>query len=167
MDMATDVTLYAAKDPAIRNFGTGVKALACEPFETTGEETAGSIVRVAKVNADDIPLSLGICNDASAGTTDVDVGLFQIGAAIVSTTGAFSDKDCLADGISLASEHLPGSELSAMSSITVDNKGMSFAEIAGVDAADYPDGFELGIVFTGGNTNVGTVSLSGLIADGI
>lgn len=163
---ASDEVIYENGGLACENFGGGLKVLVVKPFDLSGSDEANSVFRLAKVNPNDIPVELHLLNAAELGLTDVDFGLCQIGKT-ASATGSFFDADVLADGVSFASAHVVGSELTILSNVALADFGKSFAELAGITAADYTEGLELIMKIKGASTAATTVSVTGILVEGV
>src|SRR3990167_1085216 len=67
-------------------------------FEMAAADDNGSIYKIGKLPSNAIPVRADIINDATAGATDVDLGLYR-------ENGVVADKDILLDGGDLSAGH--------------------------------------------------------------
>lgn len=91
-------------------------------FETEVADAAGDIKALFIVGAHEIPVSCKILNDAIAGATDIDVGLYRMDETA-------ADADALADGL----------DISAGSPITAPEDGLAALGIDEVKVKSFKD----------------------------
>lgn len=95
-------------------------------FETAAADAAGDIRRLFTVGAHEIPVQCDIVNDAIAGATDIDLGLYRKGV-----DGAVVDADALMDGTDISAGIAWASKTDGLSALAVEERGvLSFLEIA-------------------------------------
>jgi len=93
-------------------------------FETEAADAAGDIKALFRVGAHEIPVACRILNDAIAGATDIDVGLYRDSEVVV-------DADALADGLDISAGSAIGSPANGLSALGIDEvKGKAFYDIA-------------------------------------
>lgn len=93
-------------------------------FETEAADAAGDVKALFRVGAHEIPLECKIVNDAIAGATDIDLGLYRDSQVVV-------DKDALMDGANIAAGIAWGSATDGLGALTINERGvLSFYEIA-------------------------------------
>ena len=99
-------------------------------FETAAEDAAGDVKALFRVGAHEIPVSCKILNDAIAGATDIDVGLYRDSEVVV-------DADALADGLDISAGSAIGSPANGLGALGIDEvKNKSFFDIANDVATD-------------------------------
>ncbi len=93
-------------------------------FETEAADAAGDIKALFRVGAHEIPLECNIVNDAIAGATDIDLGLYRDDNTVV-------DADALMDGTDISLGVAWASATDGLSALSIDERGiLSFYEIA-------------------------------------
>lgn len=126
-------------------------------YEKTASDNDASVLRLGKVPITARPLVTlsKIGNDALTGATDVDVGLYKCGA-----NGAVIDKDCLSDGLNIASGAALGSERRAFQSVDIDEWNRSLKDIVESDGSTTIGDEEADVCLTGNTfgTAAGTIS---------
>jgi hypothetical protein len=139
-------------------------------FQIQASDSSGSIYRMFKnINANLIPVQLSVFNDAMAGSTNVDVQLFQpdLGVVTAATGAPGGDNIKLAAGLTLAAAHGHGAALSGLANIPVNRMDQRLFELAGETLANkISSGYDLCLV---GNTLggvAGWVTVIGLFAQG-
>lgn len=126
-------------------------------YEKTASDNDASVLRLGKVPVTAIPLvnlsKLG--NDALSGATDVDIGVYKCGA-----NGTVVDKDCLSDGLNIASGAALGSEIRAFQAVGLDEWNRSIKDIVESDNSTTIYDQEVDIALTGNTfgTATGTIS---------
>lgn len=156
--MATDKyvnTNLAAGQKVLPGVGGGGRILVLQgTYEKTASDNDTSVLRLGKAPANAIPLVTlsKIGNDALTGATDVDIGTYKPGAG-----GAVVDKDCLSDGLNIASGNALGSEARAMQAVGLDEFG---DDLRTLSAESVGDSEEYDIALTGNTfgTATGTIS---------
>lgn len=94
-------------------------------FETAATDAAGDVKRLFTVGAHEIPVSLRIMNDAIAGATDIDIGLYRPAGGVV------VDKDALVDGLDISAGLAYAASDVGLGALAVQEQGIrTFAEIA-------------------------------------
>ena len=104
---------------------SGVKPLVRTiTFETEAADAAGDIKALFRVGAHEIPLECWIINDAIAGATDIDLGLYRDSQVVV-------DADALMDGTDISAGIAYASRTDGLSALAVEERGiLTFYEIA-------------------------------------
>jgi hypothetical protein len=129
-------------------------------YEKTASDNDASVLRLGKVpsNARPLPTLSKLANDALTGATDVDVGLYKPNTA--GTTGAVVDKDCLSDGLDIASGAALGSERRAFQALGIDEWNRTLKEIVEADNSSTTGDEEYDVAITGNTfgTAAGTIS---------
>ena len=94
-------------------------------FETAAADAAGDVKRLFTVGAHEIPVKCEIINDAIAGATDIDLGLYRPAGGVV------VDRDALMDGANIAAGVAWASRTDGLSALGVEERGVrTFREIA-------------------------------------
>lgn len=94
-------------------------------FETAAADAAGDVKRLFTVGAHEIPLRCYIINDAIAGATDIDLGLYR------PNLGAVVDKDALLDGADISAGKAWSAAVDGLAALGVEERGTkSFYDIA-------------------------------------
>lgn len=94
-------------------------------FETAAADAAGDVKRLFTVGAHEIPVRCVIMNDAIAGATDIDLGLYRPNGGIV------VDRDALMDGADISAGKTEASPQSGLAALGVEEIGVkSFFDIA-------------------------------------
>ena len=111
---ATDAHKSSGVKPTIRTV----------TFETEVADAAGDIKALFRVGAHEIPVECYIINDAIAGATDIDLGLYRDDQTVV-------DADALMDGTDIAAGVAYASRTDGLSALGVEERGVkSFFDIA-------------------------------------
>lgn len=136
-------------------------------FEVAAGDDIASVYRIARLGANMIPLSLLIASDAAIDITDLDIGLYLPGP-----DGAVVDKDCFADGISLDTGYIFGSDLEGLISLPISDAGKKCWEITSVvaaktyTAANHPSEFDLALTANSEPGAAGTIAYRGMFLQG-
>ena len=131
-------------------------------FETAATDAAADVLVLAKgLSPRLVPVKIEINNDAIAGASDIDLGLYD------SDTGVVADADCFADGMNLSGAHAMGSELSGLSALGIDDIGDTLQEIIGDTNKSRPSGYDLCLTLNSEVTAAGTVSVRATFAQGL
>lgn len=94
-------------------------------FETAAADAAGDVKRLFTVGAHEIPVKCVIMNDAIAGATDIDLGLYRPNGGIV------VDRDALMDGTDISAGKTAASPADGLAALGVEELGVkSFFDIA-------------------------------------
>lgn len=111
---ATDAHKSSGVKPTVRTI----------TFETEAADAAGDIKALFRVGAHEIPLECRIVNDAIAGATDIDLGLYRDSEVVV-------DADALMDGTDISAGVAWASATDGLSALSINERGiLSFYEIA-------------------------------------
>lgn len=153
--------LYADSAIAAGNVARAAQASGVNPkvrtvtFETASTFAAGEIRRLFRVGAHEIPISCKIVNDAIAGATDVEIGLWR------PNLGAVVDQDCLLGTLDIAAGFNWGSEKNGLAALGVEVRGIqSFLEIAGDSiGAIIEDSYDVGMIFNSDVSAAGTITV--------
>jgi hypothetical protein len=126
-------------------------------YEKTAADTDTSILRVGKVPANAIPdyHSSLINNDALAGATDVDIGIYK------ADKGAVVDKDLLSDGLNIAAGNALTSPIKAFQTHpAIDEFGLTLLELTNLTNTTTRTDQEFDIALTGNTfgTATGTIT---------
>lgn len=124
-DTYADAAVAAGKVARARSTW-GVKAkLRTITFETAAAYAAGEIKRLFQVGAHEIPVQLDVVNDAIAGATDIDLGLYRPASGVV------VDADALMDGVDISAGIAWASKTNGLAALGVEERGVkTFREIA-------------------------------------
>ncbi len=143
--------------------GTADLFLAAETFEVAAADDDGSIYRVFKsLNANLVPIWIGISCDAITGGTDWDLGLYRpdLGAVVI--------KDCLMDGqtLAVAAKLGPAAALSGLSNVDQANVGRRLFEHAGHTPKTKLEAYDMALTANTVGSAAGTVTIVGLFGQG-
>lgn len=130
-------------------------------YEKTAADNNTSVLRLGTVPANAIPLPhlSKLNNDALAGATDIDVGLYaplQAGG----TGGAVADADCLADGLDIAAGNALASPIPAFPAVAIDEFGLDLRALAGDAIGDGNEFYDVAITGNTFGTATGTIAWS-------
>lgn len=129
-------------------------------YEKTASDNDGSVLRLGRVPANAIPLTTlsKLGNDALTGASDVDIGVYKPSGP--GSDGAVVDKDCLSDGLNIASGAALGSEIRAFQANGLDEWNRTLKQIVEADGSTTIYDEELDIALTGNTfgTATGTIS---------
>jgi len=93
-------------------------------FETLATDTAATVYRLFKdIPGNVIPKVFEIYNDAIAGATDLDIGVYKVDKGVV------VDKDLFADGLDISAGNAIGSPANGLSAIGIDALNKSIKEL--------------------------------------
>jgi hypothetical protein len=167
-DKYADVAIEAG-DVARAGQATGVVAVRRRvTFETAAAFAVGEIRRLFKVGAHEIPVEINIVNDAIAGATDVEIGLWR------PSRGVVIDQDCLMGTLDIAAGFAWAAKKDGLAALDLAVRGISsFREIVvaaqvvlAVDAADQDaighipdDSYDVGMIFNSDVSAVGTITV--------
>lgn len=151
-----------AGNPARAHESSGVGLrLRTITFETEVADAAGDIKRLFTVGAHEIPVECKIVNDAIAGATDIDLGLYRPGV-----NGAVVDKDAFMDGANIAAGVAWASATNGLSALAVEEQGVkSVFDIAndvatGDVIGDLPsDSYDVALTLNSEVTAAGTITV--------
>jgi hypothetical protein len=126
-------------------------------YEKTASDNDASVLRLGKVPSNARPLVTlsRYANDALTGATDIDIGLYKPGA-----NGAVVDKDCLSDGLNIASGAALGSEARAFQAVGIEEWNRTLKQIVESDGSTTIGDEEFDVAITGNTfgTAAGTIS---------
>lgn len=137
-------------------------------FETAAAYAAGEIKRLFTVGAHEVPTSIKIVNDAIAGATDVEIGLWRVNSGLV------IDQDCFLGSLDIAAGFAWGSEKDGLTALAIEHRGIrSFQEHAAAVSTDplddighIPnDSYDVGMIFNSDVSAVGTVTVEMITVD--
>ena len=128
--------------------------------EKASGDSDTSVMRFFPIRSSDLIDSLILFNDALAGATDCDVGIYRS----AKDGGAVVDKDILADGISLASASTLGTSLT-FSATNIDKIGSRVWELLGLTADPFLE-YDLCLTFNTAGSAAGTISVRAGIVNG-
>ena len=112
--VATDAHKSSGVGPTVRTI----------TFETEAADAAGDIKALFRIGAHEIPLECWIINDAIAGATDIDLGLYREDGTVV-------DADALMDGTDISAGVAYASKTDGLSALGVEERGVkAFYDIA-------------------------------------
>ena len=141
----------------------GAKVVAfVSSFEVAIADDDGSVYRIAKaIQPSLIPVQITIYNDAITGSTDWDLGLYEVGvdAPVV-------DADVFMDGTSMAGARALGSGVSGLTAVDVANLTKKIYEHAGDDVTDYKAGYDLALTANTVGSAVGTITVVAIFIEG-
>jgi hypothetical protein len=90
------------------------------------------------------------------GASDVDLGLYKVSSG--TTDGAVIDKDCLSDGLNIASGNALGSEVSAFQAVALDEFGQNLYTLAGETEVANSGQYDVALTGNTFGTATGTIS---------
>lgn len=157
IDAFQDALVAAGKkgNPA-KISGAEILCLA-QTFEMAAADDNGSVYRLARLSANAIPVKVEILNDATAGATDIDLGLYKPGVG-----GAVVDKDLLLDGGDLSAGHAITAPLDGLTNLggadPIAAVGKTLWELLGLSAPDRQD-YDLAFTANAAASAAGTVSV--------
>lgn len=129
-------------------------------FETLATDEAATKYRLCKVGSDWIPLKIEINNDAIAGATDMDLGLYDT----LELGGAVKDADVFMDGTDINGGSAIGSEVSGLSNIDIDSIGEQMYQYAGETSEEAQRLYDLVLTSNAAITGAGTIAFRMLFA---
>lgn len=129
-------------------------------FETLTTDSAASKYRLCKVGADWIPIQIQINNDAIAGATDMNLGLYDT----LELGGAVKDYDVFMDGTDINGGSALGSEVSGLSNIDVDSIGEQMYQYAGETTLQPEQMYDLVLTSDAAITGAGTIAVRCIFA---
>jgi len=124
-------------------------------FETLVADDINTIYRLCRLPANAVMLSIEINNDAIAGLTDVDVGLYDT----LEQGGAVKDADVFMDGTDINGGSALGSEVSGLSNIAIDAIGDQVYQHAGDDKPTPNGEYDLCMTSNAEITGAGTIAV--------
>lgn len=163
---------YVQEDIAAGKLASALESTGAETrkivvtFETAAADDNNSVYRIAKaVSPDMVVTNIQIANDATAGFTDCNVGLYESlddnGAG-----GAVVDDNCFADALDLSSAHVSGSEVSAIAAVDVANRAKRIYEIAGHTQITKKKAYDICLTAIAAASAIGTITVIIELAQG-
>lgn len=157
-DRYTDTTLHAGAGAKVAaGLGApGNMLILSGTYEKGGSADGdGSVLRLGTVpaNAVPVPTLSRLNNDALAGATDIDIGLYKQGEG-----GAVVDKDILTDGIDINAGNASGSPIYAFQGVGIDKYGQDLRTLVGGSVGDGNDNYDIAITGNTFGTASGTIS---------
>lgn len=158
--MATDIYVNTTMEAGrkVTNGTSFPGAVLClrGTYEKTASDNDTSVLRVGRVPSNAIPLVTlsKLANDALTGATDIDVGLYKPNHGVV------VDKDCLSDGLNIASGNALGSEARAFQAVGIDEWGKTLKQIVEADnsSTTYDQDYDVALTGNTFGTATGTIS---------
>jgi len=130
-------------------------------FEVAVADDDGSVYRIGKgLSGSLIPIDFKIFNDAIAGATDYDLGLYKV------DSGAVIDKDVFMDGADINAGNGIASPQNGLTAVDVANLTKKIFEHAGHDVTDSLQGYDLALTANTVGSAVGTITFIGLFIQG-
>lgn len=117
----------------------------------TADDGEGAIYRLFEVGANLVPVDIKIVNDAIAGGTDYDLGIYK------GSKGEVIDADALMDGQTLATAKTLDSAINGLSALDTDTLGKKIYELAGHTESDKDCGYEIALTANAAATAAGTI----------
>ena len=129
-------------------------------FETLVADDIDTIYRLCRVPANAVVLQVDFNNDAIAGITDMDFGLYDT----LEQGGAVKDVDVFMDGTDMHAAAVMGSETSGLSNLALDAIGDQMYQHAGDDAPTPNGEYDLCLTSNAEITGAGTIAVRILMA---
>jgi hypothetical protein len=124
-------------------------------FEFAAADDNGSIYKLAKLPANAIPVKFDLINDATAGATDIDAGLYK-------ENGVVADKDLLLDGGDLSAGHAITAPLDGLTNLggadPIAAVGKKLWELLGLTVDTKETAYDLALTANAAASAAGTVS---------
>lgn len=147
-------------------FSTGVKVVAMTALvEVAAADENLSVYRMfPNLSPNLVPWSLELFNDAIAGATDYDIGLYEskspdgIGGTVI-------DRDKFMDGTDINAGNALGSPVNALSNLNLDESQEMLYELGGQAIGARKDSYDICITAVVVGTAAGTLVLKGLFLD--
>ncbi len=160
--MATNKYVNSTQEAGRKTLGgagfPGQLLLLLGTYEKSAADNDTSVLRLGTVPANAIPvphLSL-LNNDALAGATDIDIGVYKQSNGDVD--GAVVDKDCLSDGLDIAAGNALASPIKAFQALAIDEFGQDLRTLAGGSVGDGNDFYDVAITGNTFGNAAGTIS---------
>lgn len=134
--------------------GPGAKAISGRVvFDTVAADDANSVYRFLKsIPCTAVFKKLDIYTDGVTGLSDVNIGLYKVGAA-----GAVVDDNCLGDAIDLSAAVLPTAAKDGLISVTNSNRAKMLWELAGQTINNRQSHYDLGMIAIAEPTEADTI----------
>lgn len=160
--VTNNITAAAADTGLAALFSGGLVKAIPFSFEVAAADDDGSIYRFARVSPRAIVFAVIMNNDVITAGTDYDLGIYKP----LDLDGSVIDKDCLLDGISMATDRTAGALLYPFITDGA-NIGKSVAAMGGNTTPHKLPGVDL--AFTGNTvgTAAGTIAGVVLLIDGV
>jgi len=145
---------------ALKNTVNGAQTLVIAgDFETVATDSIGSKYRICKVGADWIPVQIKIANDAIAGATDMDLGLYDT----LEKGGAVKDADCFMDGTDISAGVDISSNSDGLKTLGIDEIGnQCYVHAGDSDASEQM--YDLVLTSKAAITAAGTIGIRAIFA---
>lgn len=150
-------------DIAARFSGSIVRAIPFS-FEVAAADDDGSIYRFARISAQAIVVGVYMNNDAITAGTDYDLGIYKT----LDLGGAVIDKDCLIDGMSMATDRTAGAWV-----VPTVADGANMGKRVGILAGKTADNINtlggVDVAFTGNTVGTAAGTIAGVlfVIDGV
>jgi len=151
--------LTAADKLTSAAFSEGAK-LVCivSTFEVAAADDDASVFRVAKiVNSDLIPVKFELYNDAIAGATDYEVGLYE--PTVDGVLGAAIDIDVFLGTTDINAGNARGSPVDALGAVNLSDAQKRIYELAGDTISDKKIGYDIAVTANTIGSAAGTITL--------
>lgn len=139
------------KDNTAKVAGGKILCLA-STFEVAAADDDGSVYKLAKLPANAIPVKCEIVNDAIAGATDYDLGLYN-------EDGSEADKDLFMDGADISAGNPLSAPLDGLQTgPAIDKTGQKVWELLGKTLDNKLEGYVLALTANTVGAAAGTIS---------
>lgn len=128
-------------------------------FEVAAADDDTSIFKLARINANMIPIDIKINCDAMTGSTSWDLGFYY-------EDGVVADANILMAAADLNAGKALGSEQNGLADLGVANIGKRVYELLGLTAVNKKEGYILALTANTIGSAAGTVSVRGLFLQG-
>lgn len=120
-------------------------------FEVAAADDDGSVYRIGRISPRAIVTGIKMLSDATAGITDVDIGLYKS----LDLGGAAIDADCFLDGTNMAGGYAAFTEVLVP---TIANFGKMAYEIGGISDPTAYGAFDIAITTNSAASAAGTIA---------
>ncbi len=132
-------------------------------FETAAADDNDSVYRLFKnVDPNLIPVRLALANDAIAGFTDANVGLYQP----LEAGGVVVDDNCLADALDFSSAHSRILALDGLAAVDLADAKKTLWQLAGETLNNHKPSYDICITAIAAASAVGTVTAYAFFVQG-
>ncbi len=127
-------------------------------FDVAAADDIASIYRVIRgIPWNTVVSKVEILNDAIAGLTDMDLGLYE--SLFDGVGGEVIDKDLFLDGADMSSGRARGSELDGLTAVAIENSDKQLWQLAGETFDTKKQHYDLAITANTDPTGTGTIVL--------
>lgn len=151
-----DSAVEAGKRGAAPVVSGGRIVTVCGTFEKAAGDGDGSVIKLFKLPANAIPIRGELNNDALAGCTDVDFGVYEEDGVTV------ADKDLFLDGADINAGKAIGSEQNLLANLggadPVANIGKRLWELLGLTVKTKKEGYIAALTLNTAGAAAGTIS---------